>query len=503
MKGWKRNGLAFAFGVCATLTLPPFFLLPLLVPAFAGLYWLIAAAPSRRRAFADGWWWGWGFYISGLYWFCIALLTDPEKFAWLIPLALFVLTAVIALYNGIACWLWKCTRTRGIGGIFVFAVMWTAVEYARGHLFSGFPWNLAGYSFTAHDALMQMASLAGIYGLTWFAVFLGAVPATLFDTAIPRRRALIAVSASCAALIAGGAWGALQLRQETQYVPGVMLRLVQGNVAQHRKWDPEYQMQGLKEYMRLTQLPGIENVTHVIWPETAVPYALRQDATLPKLLGSAVPESSRLMTGILRVEGSEQDFSVFNSIVAFDHRGHIVGSYDKSKLVPFGEFVPLRFLLPDSWLTPVGAKDFSRGPGPETLSWPGLPPVSPLICYEVIFPEYVDSRARPQWLLNLTNDAWFGVSSGPYQHFHMARFRAVEQGVPLVRVANTGITAIVDAYGRIISNLGLQESGIIDTGLPTARYWPTLYILYGYLVFPGLILIALILTISQRRRKNN
>lgn len=503
MTGVKRNALAFALGIGATLALPPFFALPLLILAFGGLYWLIRHAPSGRRAFADGWWWGWGFHISGLYWFCIALLTDPDKFAWLIPFALFALTAVIALYHGIACWAWKRIGGRGVSGIFLFSVVWTLAEYARGHLFSGFPWNLAGYSFTASDALMQLASLIGIYGLTWFAVFLGALPVALLDKEILRRQASIAVGTAYALLIAGGVWGASELQEDTAYVPDVRLRLVQANIAQHRKWEPEFQMQGLQEYVRLTRSPGLENITHVIWPETAVPYAIRPGTPLMQMLGSAVSASGYLITGVLRVEGDERDFSLFNGIVALNHKGDIVGSYDKSRLVPFGEFVPLRFLLPEAWLTPVGPKDFSRGRGAQTLSWPGLPPLNPLICYEVIFPEYVDKAARPQWLLNLTNDAWFGLSSGPYQHFHMARLRAVEQGVPLVRVANTGITAIVDNHGRIISRLGLEETGIIDSGLPAAKPQPTLYFSYGFLILPMLTLMALVLRISQRRLKNN
>jgi apolipoprotein N-acyltransferase len=172
-------------------------------------------------------------------------------------------------------------------------------------------------------------------------------------------------------------------------------------------------------------------------------------------------------------------------------------------LVPFGEFVPLRWMLPAAWLTPVGAKDFSSGPGSQTLTWPGLPPLSPLICYEAIFPELaVDRENRPQMLLNVTNDAWFGFSSGPHQHFHMARTRAVEQGLPLVRVANTGITAIVDGYGRVLDRMGLGEKGIIDTPLPVALP-PTLYGQYWdsfllFLVFAGVILI-----IRSRRHSKN
>ncbi len=502
--GWRRNGFAFACGVLATLTLPPFFFFPLLIPAFGGLYWLIDRALSPRRAFADGWWWGWGFSISGLYWFTIALLTDPEKFAWLIPFALFALTAVIAVYHGVACLLFKITRCRGIAGIFVFSVIWMLVEYARGHLFTGFPWNLAGYSFTCCDALLQLASLVGMYGLTWFAVFLGAVPIVWLDAAISRKKIWAVIGVSYGLLLGGALWGTNELRHETAYVPDVKLRLVQANIQQRQKWEPGYQMQGVKEYVRLTQSPGLENITHVIWPETAVPFALKNDSPLSRLLGAAMPKPALLITGSLRTEGSEKDWKLFNSIVAVDHQGRVAGSYDKNKLVPFGEFIPFRNFIPASWLMPVGAKDFSSGPGAATFHWQGLPPVEPLICYEVIFPEFVKaSDTRPEWLLNLTNDAWFGNSSGPYQHMHMARARAVELGVPLVRVSNSGVTIVTDAFGRILSQIGLQEQGVLDTPLPKARADDTVYVRYGDFMLLALTLAGFVLTIGQRQSKNN
>lgn len=505
MIGWKRNAVLFFLGVLATLALPPFFAWPLLVPAFSGLYYFVSRAQTRTRAFADGWWWGWGFYITGLYWFTIALMVDPEKFAWLIPFALFALNAVIALYSGVACLLWRCTRTRGLGGIFVFSVAWTLVEYARGHLLSGFPWNLAGYSFAASDALLQIASVVGAYGMTWLAVFLAAIPACWFDGAVPRRQAKYALGLAVAAFAIMAGWGAWRIDQagETRYVPGVVLRLVQANIGQKEKWEPQQRQKGLEEYIRLTRSPGWEKITHVIWPETAVPYAIRGKEPLTRMLGQATPPGALLITGGMRLEGDEEDWRVYNSITAFDHRGAIVGSYDKVRLVPFGEFIPLRRLLPDGWLLPAGAKDFSRGPGAQTISWPKLPAAVPLICYEVIFPEFVAAApARPAWMLNLTNDAWFGASSGPYQHFQMARVRAVEQGIPLVRVANTGITAIVDGYGRIISKMGLEEKGVVDALLPAANNNLTIYNIYNNLFFAPLLMVVLMLIISQHKKRN-
>jgi apolipoprotein N-acyltransferase len=494
-------------GVLMTLTLPPIFLLPLLIPAFCVLYWLIDAAPSSKRAFADGWWWGMGWHVTGLYWFCIALLTDPEKFAWLIPFTLIGLNAVIALYAGLACWLWKRIKVGGLTGILMFSLVWTIVEYARGHLFSGFPWNLAGYSFTASDALLQMASLVGVYGMTWFAVLLAVIPSALGDASMPKKRAFTTVAVGYVFLAVIFAWGGLRLseadREEQSTAKeqsGIVLRLVQANIDQYQKWDPKLWMQGLEEHVKLTQSPGVENISIFIWPETAIPYTVKSGDALLTLIASAIPPRSYLITGALRSEGED----VYNSIMMIDHKGAIVGSYDKARLVPFGEFLPFRNLFPPSWLTPVGAKDFSRGPGPRVMQWPNIPPVLPLICYEVIFPEFLSGTdSRPDWLLNLTNDAWFGNSSGPHQHFHMARTRAVEEGVPLVRVANTGITGIVDAYGRVIIKMGHGYKGFMDISFPQAKTAKTLYkSLYEWII-RILILVAVVLKISQLCQKNN
>jgi apolipoprotein N-acyltransferase len=514
--GWQRNLLAFVLGICATLTLAPFFLFPLIIPAYAGLFILVENSGSRKRAFADGWWWGWGFYISGLYWFCIALLTDAEKFAWAIPFALFGLNAVIALYPALACLLFYlfCGQKKSVipreteGSLhknndkilrlrlrfaqddkyhcLVFSLIWLLVEYARGHLFSGFPWNLAGYAFGFSDISLQLASVLGAYGLTFFTVLLGSSFA-LINT---KRSFVFCVwIVFFVALI----WGSWRLNNASEgEASGAVLRLVQANILQPHKWDPKLQHKNLEEYIMLTQSAGIERVTHVIWPETATPYALMSGTPLSRHLSEALPKGVTLITGALRTEGQGDNFQFYNSVMALDNDGKIIGNYDKHALVPFGEFMPLRFLIPKSLKLPVGDKDFSTGAGAQTLNWKGLPPVSPLICYEGIFPEFaVDKNNRPEWLLNVTNDAWFGMSSGPYQHFEMARMRAVEQGLPLVRVANTGITAYIDEYGRIKQKLALGVKGVLDVPLRKSQISSTTYTRYGW----QLILIAMFFSI--------
>ncbi len=487
LAGWRRNISAFIFGVSATLTLAPFYFFPLIILAYGGLFILVSNAKSWKRCFSDGWWWGWGFYISGLYWFCIALLTDAEKFAWAIPFALFGLNAVIALYPALACLLFyficnchpesiagsgprnKC----GVTCVMCFSIIWLVVEYARGHLFTGFPWNLAGYSFGFSDVSLQMASVLGAYGLTFFTVLLGA-SATL---ARSNKKFVLLVWAVFAASLLWG-WQRLENAADGE-ASGAVLRLVQADILQPHKWDPKLQKKNLEDYISLTQSPGLDKITHVIWPETATPYALRSGSSLARHLGAAIPDGVVLITGALRFDGEGRDADFYNSVMAINHEGEIIGSYDKHALVPFGEFMPFRSLIPKSINLPVGDKDFSTGPGAQTLDWKGLPPVSVLVCYEGVFPEYaVDGNNRPGFLLNLTNDAWFGMSSGPHQHFEMARMRAVEQGLPMVRVANTGISAYIDEYGRIRQKLALGEKGVLDVVLKKSSLNGSFYVKY-------------------------
>jgi apolipoprotein N-acyltransferase len=384
-----------------------------------------------------------------------------------------------------------------------FATLWVLVEFARGHLFTGFPWNLAGYALMADEGLMQIASQVGIYGMSWVVVMLAVLPAALW---LRYRYSRLVFALGILLFIGMWGWGqwrltddmmGMEARGYVDTVPDVKLRLVQANIAQHHKWDPKLQFEGLRHHVTLSMSEGVGDITHIIWPETAVPYVIREDSTLTTRIGQMLAPKQLLITGGLHAE----EENIYNSIAAVDHRGVIVGRYDKHKLVPFGEFLPLRWLIPDSLETPVGMKDFSAGAGLETLKWQGLPSVSPLICYESIFPELAVAETRPDFLLNLTNDAWFGLSTGPHQHFHMARLRAVEQGLPLVRVANTGISAVIDSYGRIRGMIPLGKEGVLDINLPLPLAEPGLYRDYPDLTVYFLLFIIAFLMIYQRKIK--
>ena len=473
VSGWRRFALAAGLGALATAALPPVHLVVLLVPAFVGLVWLIDASPRPRAAFAAGWWFGFGYFTAGLYWIAFALLTKPERFGWMVPFAVFGLSALIALFPACAALLTRAVRGDGPGRILVFGAAWTALEWVRGWAFTGFPWNLIGTAWVFSDGMIQLAAVTGVYGLSLLSVVAAAMPAVLTDGGAWAGRKAVPVAA--AFIVLGIVWGGGLVRLAgagDAVVPDVRLRLVQPNIDQKLKWRPELRQQHVLRQVRMstaataaTRVNGAP--THVIWAETAAPLFLGGDPAALGVIGAAVPSGGLIITGtIRRTPPGEKPFRIWNSLQAVDGQARVVATYDKVHLVPFGEYVPFRGLLSFAKIT-AGQVDFSRGSGVRTLRLPGLPPVSPLICYEVIFPgRVVDRQDRPGWLLNITNDAWYGRTSGPYQHFAAARMRAVEEGLPLVRVAGSGISAVVDAYGRTVARLGLGRAGVIDSALP-------------------------------------
>ncbi len=475
VSGWRRFAVAAGLGALATAALPPVHLVVLLVPAFVGLVWLIDASPRPRAAFAAGWWFGFGHFTAGIYWIAFALLTKPERFGWMVPFAVFGLSALMALFPACAAVLTRAVRGDGPGRILVFGAAWTALEWVRGWAFTGFPWNLIGTVWVFSDGMIQLAAVTGVYGLSLLSVVVAAMPAVLADG--DGRAGRKAVPVAAAFIVLGVVWGGGLVRlagASDAVVPDVRLRLVQPNIDQKLKWLPELRQQHVLRQVRMSTAAagaaqGNGAPTHIIWAETAAPLVLGSDPAARGVIGGAAPPGGLIITGtIRRTRPGEKPFRIWNSLQAVDDRARVVATYDKAHLVPFGEYVPFRGLLNFAKIT-AGQVDFSRGSGVRTLRLPGLPPVSPLICYEVIFPgRVVDRQDRPGWLLNITNDAWYGRSSGPYQHFAAARMRAVEEGLPLVRVAGTGISAVVDAYGRTVARLGLGRVGVIDSALPAS-----------------------------------
>jgi apolipoprotein N-acyltransferase len=494
---------ALALGALAALTLPPFHLYPLLL-AFAGLLDLLRRAERRSEAFVLGWCFGFGHFLVGLYWIGIAFFTDAERFgAFAVP-AVLLLCAYLALYPALAAWLTVLWRWRSpLASALVLALAWTAGEMARGVLFGGFPWNLIGYAFAQSTAISQLAALTGIHGLSLLAVTLGAVPAAWLEGSGGARWQPLAAGAMI--LLAIWAGGALRLADGIAApTAAVRLRLVQGNVAQQEKWRPEGRARVFQRHLALSAQGG--PVTHVVWPESAAPYPLDQDPAARQMIAEVVPPGGFLLTGGERFDLSREPPLAWNTLFVIDRTGALVARYDKRDLVPFGEFLPLRAVLSRIGLEKLthGTIDFQPGPGRQTITLPGLPPVSPLICYEAIFPgKVVEPGARPDWLLNITNDAWFGRSTGPYQHLAMARMRAIEEGLPLVRSANTGISAVVDPWGRIQAELGLGKTGVLDATLPRPLAQGTPFARTGPVIvlIPACALALCALVLETRRRR--
>ena len=473
--GWRRSALAAGLGALAATALPPAHALPLLLVSFTGLVWLIHASRSPWHAAVAGWWFGLAHFICGIYWIGAALLTDPSRFGWMVAPAVIGLSAGFALFPALAAFAARLPALSCAGRVLALAVTWTAAEWLRGTIFGGFPMNLMGTVWAPSLGMVQGAALAGVHGLSFVTVLAAAAPAALAASRVdesPGRRPWLLPGAAFALLAAVWIGGQARLALAPDQAAGdIRLRLVQANIAQTLKWQEGERAAAIARHLSLSQGDGFAAADVVIWPEAAVTFLLNESPRLKAFVSRAAPPGGYLITGApRRTRSAGRTIAFWNSLHVLDPAGAIAARYDKHHLVPFGEFIPLRAVLPLPLLA-YGGRDHSAGPGPRTLSLPGLPPFSPLICYEAIFPGEavaagVSPDERPHWLLNITNDAWFGHTAGPYQHFQAARFRAVEEGMPLVRVANTGISAVVDSYGRVVGRLGLGETAVLDAPLP-------------------------------------
>lgn len=523
LRGWKRAALSFALGAVSVLGFAPFHAWPLLFLTFPGLVWLldgIAAAGGEgregklRRAAWTGWWFGFGFFIAGLYWIGIAFLVEADKFAWLIPFAVTALPAGLALFYAAASALAMLAWRPGAGRVIVLAATFFAAEWLRGHILTGFPWNLWGYALAGSDALMQTTALFGIYGLTLFALVIFASPAAFCDPRGPSAKRPWVLPAICLLLLgAGWIWGALRLANAADDVHAqIRLRIVQGNIPQADKWKAEKREPNFQRMLDLSAQPparpGVPAATHLIWPETSVPFLfmLNDGIYVPKAresLAGLLPDGVAMILGAERVDATPRGDGqyvidrVYNSLFVLDAESKVQAIYDKTHLVPFGEYVPFETLL-----AKIGIKQlthlnsgFASGRSRYAMQAGAAPAFSPLICYEAIFPGWVTPDGeRPGWLLNLTNDAWFGISTGPYQHLHQARLRAVEEGLPLVRAANTGVSAVIDAYGKITASLPLNTAGVLDEALPVALRQTPFSSYRGF----SLIVVALMILLLYR-----
>jgi apolipoprotein N-acyltransferase len=525
LKRWPARLICFVLGAIGALGFAPVFIIPALIISLSGL-WIILSnqsviaqdPPASQKRVNDGfinvfwlgWWFGLGHFTGGLYWIANALTVDLAAFWWLIPFALFGIPSVLAIFIGLTCLLTALWPFNGISRALVFAGIWLIFEWLRGIVFTGFPWNLLGYAWAVSPEMLQSASLFGVYGLSLltllFSISLGYIVG---------EKPYYKIFPVLITLTMGGLW--LFGKDRIQSLGGgkphsFAVRIVQPSIPQTLKWDAKEQEYNFNLLLTMTKQPSLFQLNAVIWPESAVSFVLEKETYRRELIGESLPKGGLLFTGALRrSEGGPESRKIWNSLLVLNDQGDIISHYDKAHLVPFGEYIPFRSTLDSIFgkgtikKITVGAIDFSCGTGPETIDLKnGFPTFSALVCYEVIFPRSIvnPDGPRPDWLINITNDAWFGNLSGPYQHLEMARFRAVEEGLPLVRAANNGISVVIDALGRTQGKIELNQRAVLDLWLPVRTTQAPLYARYGDWITLWLILgtigIALLLGLNRR-----
>lgn len=502
-KPWSQKGAVFLLGALGALGFAPLYLFPALLLSFSGIWFFLDRALQRNASLHSLFWLGWcfglGHFTAGLYWIAHALTVDLATFWWLIPFALLGIPAILSVFTGICFMVIKFWPYKGMSQAFAFAALWVGTEWVRGHLFTGFPWNLLGYGWAFSPEMLQLASLFGVYGLSLLVVLLAVSINYIVGTKLFEKNIVLTIYLITAI---GWVWGKTRLDYaEVVSTSPLAIRLVQPNIPQALKWNPEQKEIHFQKLLDLTKRPSRFPLKAIIWPETAIPFFLEQDDFHRLLVAQVIPKGGLLFTGALRrTPLGVTPIQIWNSILVLNDQGDIISSYDKSHLVPFGEYIPFRSLSDRLFgkgsvkKITAGLMDFTPGRGPETLSLPrDFPSFTGLVCYEVIFPGAVinPTQTRPGWMINVTNDGWYGNTSGPYQHLEMTRFRAIEEGIPLIRVANSGISAVFDAYGHNKGSIGLGQKGVLDVYLPSptrlvpfyARWgdWITLTLMMGTL----------------------
>jgi apolipoprotein N-acyltransferase len=505
---WRARGLALAAGFAAALAHPPFGILPGLL-GYAVLLWLLDAVDGPRplrSAFLRGWLMGLGYFALGTWWIAEAFLVDAANQGWMAPFAVAAMAAGMALFWGLAAVLYRLVRPVGVRRVLVFAGAFAALEWTRGHILTGFPWNLPGETWRAGSAVSQFASVVGAYGLTWVTLAVAAAPAVWRDG----RRGRIAVGATLTALVGLFVGGSLLLSAQPTRAPGpapTTVRIVQADIKQEAKWDAGRFAQIVQAYVSLTGRPyaGDTPADLVVWPEGALPAAINDYLAPGTWVRQAIVDALRpgqlLLIGGYRYEGPPDKPVYYNSLIALRREATdvvVVGIYDKHRLVPFGEYLPA-----DALMTRLGVKSmahlgdgFATGPRPSPLRIAPDLLVQPLICYESLFPRLARPDQPVRAIVNVSNDAWFGVTSGPLQHLNLASYRAIETGAPIIRATPTGVSALIDARGRIIpgARLNLGQLGIIDGNLPNVGS-PTLFSRVGHWPFALLLLISIVAAI--------
>ncbi len=491
----------------AALAHPPWGILPGLL-GYALMLWLLDRAnPARplRSALLRGWLTGCGFFAVSIWWLAEPFQVDAAHQAWMAPFAVAIVAMGMALFWAGAGYAYRLLAGRSVARLLLFSGLLAASEWLSGHILTGFPWDLPGETWRAGSAPSQAAAVVGAYGLTWITVAIAAAPAVMRD-GWPGRLAFGIAAAALIGLYGFGAERLVAAPRPDSAAP--FLRIVQADVRQESKYDPALFQSIVNRYVALTSRPGARRADIVVWPEGAIPAAL-EDYLAPGtwtravVVGALTPGQTLILGGYRAAGGAADPPVIFNSLVALRRDAddaRVIGVYDKFRLVPFGEFIPFDRLagrLGIKTFVHVG-DGFTAGPRPLPMRLAGLQPVQPLICYESLYSGFTRQGARaagfrPKWIVNISNDAWFGTTSGPWQHLNMASYRAIEEGLPMVRATPTGVSAVIDAFGRVAPGqaLGQGAFGVIDASLPPALA-STPFVRWGDATFAIMLVVSLV-----------
>ena len=493
-------------GVVLALALPPLNLWFLTPVAMFGVCTILNAHTSKtgRGWFLAGLSFGFGYFISALHWIGFAFLVDAKTDLWMMPFALGGLALFLACYWALAFLAACFALKRDVPILVSLPLFMTVAEWLRGHLFTGFPWASPGMIMDGMGGVEQLASLLGLYGLGFCAMLWAIAPWEFWKIWSENHKISWRACVILLSLPVAWGWGEWRVSQSpTTYVADVALRLVQPNISQSDKWRDENKLKIYEQLLALSASPSQAKPSVIVWPEASVAFLLDESAVGLARIGEMLGPGRMLVAGAIRREKTSGVMDkYFTSVLAIDGNGKVTNHYDKWRLVPGGEFLPLAWLLEPLGFSKIAnlRESFTAGDGPHSIAVGSAGLAGPLICYEAIFPDnVVDATERPQWLVNVTNDGWFGKSVGPYQHLAQARVRAIEQGLPLVRAANTGISAVIDPVGRLIASSQLGQEAVLDAKLPNAMH-ETVFARYG--AMPALLLMLLVtFSLGLNRKK--
>lgn len=505
-----KYSLLFIAGFTSAYGFAPYYMYLLFLVSFPVLMYFTLHSKSYKDSFFIGWFFGFGYFLNGLYWISYSLLVDSDAFGWIVPFAITIIPSLLSLYIGILCITLRyifpeSAKKHNILFSITFISLWVLFEILRTYLFTGFPWMAIGYALSDFNAMMQSASIGGVFLVSVVVLCGTSIPFIILSTLSSNsnklsRKLNLKPMVVCLVFLfivaANYMYGYDRLKNAENEFYDQKIKLVQPNIKQTLKWDPKEQYQNLVKIMRMSTEGGLAKDDIVLWPESATSMYSMENVFNREWIAKIIPEFGYLMTGGIR----QSNGLLYNSVFIIDRQAQIVSHYDKIHLVPFGEYIPLRDFIPfDVKKISHGLADFSQGTSMHTIKINKKSPAFRiLICYESFFGKEIahnDSESqenRADILVNFTNDAWYRDSPGIYQHFDLTRVRAIENGKSMIRIANTGISAVTSPYGEIMAIIHLNIPGNIYQKLIKPIENSTLYAIYKDYILIILLLFIVI-----------